>query len=60
MGVSTCPRCGAEYEYGHDGDDSFTSVSVTYHDDDRDDFAASICQDCGDELLADLTTEVEA
>jgi len=54
MGVGTCPRCGSKFEYGHDGDDPFTSVSVNYHDDDRDDFAESFCQDCGDELLADL------
>jgi hypothetical protein len=60
----TCDRCGDAYEVGVDGD-AFTSISVSYHDDERDDFAASFCQDCGDDLLAEVvdvvrSAEVEA
>ncbi|MDL0133547.1 hypothetical protein [Halobacterium salinarum] len=53
MSTYECTRCGSEYEAGHGGD-PFTSVSVSYHDEDREDFAVSFCQECGDELLADL------
>lgn len=48
-----CSRCGSTYEVGVDGD-SFTTVTVSYHDDDREDFAISFCPECGDELLEDV------
>jgi len=60
MGTSTCPRCGDTFVYGHDGDDPFTSVSVSHHDDSREDFAISVCQDCGDEVLDDLYHAADA
>jgi len=60
MGSGTCPRCGDEFVYGHDGNDPFTSVSVNHHDDEREDYATSVCQSCGDKLLADLYAEVDA
>jgi hypothetical protein len=59
MGSGTCERCGSEFVFGHDGDDPFTSVSVSYHDAERIDFAASFCQECGDELLTELAAAVE-
>ena len=58
MSTGTCDMCGDEFVFGHDGKDPFTSVSVSYHDEARDDFAASVCQPCGDELLSDLVEEV--
>jgi len=60
MGKGTCKLCGAEFVYGFDGDDPFTSISVSYHDAEREDFAESICQDCGDELLADLKDAIKS
>ena len=59
MKTGTCSRCGSTYDLGVDGP-PFTSVSVSHHDDDRDDFAASFCQACGDELLAEIYDEVDA
>jgi uncharacterized protein (DUF983 family) len=56
MGSGTCQRCGDEYEFGHDGDDPFTTITVSFHDDDRGDFAESVCQSCGDELLDEVYT----
>jgi DNA-directed RNA polymerase subunit RPC12/RpoP len=47
-----CERCGAEYTVP--GEDPFTTITVSYHDDDREDFAESFCQDCGDELLESI------
>lgn len=53
-----CQRCGATYEVGVDGD-PFTTITVSYHDDARTDFAESVCQDCGDELLEDVVADLE-
>lgn len=52
-----CGVCGDTYEVGANGD-PFTTITVSYHDDGREDFAESVCQDCGDELLAPLIAEV--
>jgi DNA-directed RNA polymerase subunit RPC12/RpoP len=52
----TCERCGKTYEVP--GEDPFTTITVSYHDDDRDDFSESVCQECGDELLAPIVAEV--
>ena len=60
MSVGTCEICGDEFVFGHDGDDPFTSISVSYHDDGRDDFSESVCQPCGDDLLADLVEAINA
>jgi hypothetical protein len=57
MSTGECELCGETFEIGVDSD-PFTSVSVSHHDDTREDFAESLCQDCGDELLADLYEEV--
>ena len=53
MSSFTCDRCNEEFEVAVDGD-PFTSISVSYHDDDRKDFAVSFCQQCGDEVLEDV------
>jgi len=53
-----CQHCGATYEVGPDGD-SFTTITVSYHDEDRIDFSESVCQDCGDELLEDVVADLE-
>jgi len=47
----TCERCGASYAVGRDGD-PFTTITVSYHDDSREDVAKSVCQPCGDAVLA--------
>jgi len=58
MGSGTCERCGDRFVFGHDGDDPFTSISVSYHDDDREDFAISVCADCGDDLIGEAASLV--
>lgn len=61
MATGTCEKCGDEFVFGHDGDDPFTSVSVSFHNGDRDNFALSVCQECGDEMLDDVfAVEVSA
>lgn len=57
MPSHTCDRCGEEYDVGVGGD-PFTSISVSYHDDDRQDFAVSFCQECGDDVLEDVVEAV--
>lgn len=58
MAEYTCQRCGDSYDVGVDGD-PFTTITVSYHDDDRTDFAVSFCADCGDDLLEDVVAEVD-
>ena len=58
MSVGTCDRCGETFDLGVDGP-PFTSLSVSHHDENRDDFAESFCQSCGDELLADIYDEIQ-
>jgi len=52
--MGECANCGDEFEVPSSGRGTFTSVSVSYHDDDRTDWAESFCQQCGDDLLAEL------
>jgi hypothetical protein len=59
MSTYTCQRCGDEYTIARDGDDPFTTITASFHDDDREDFSESVCQDCGDELLADVYGALE-
>ena len=50
-----CSECGVHYDdAGSLSDDKFTSISVSFHDDSRDDFADSFCQSCADDILSDL------
>jgi len=58
MTVYECQRCGGTYEVAANGD-PFTTITVSYHDNDREDFAESVCQECGDELLADVVEDLE-
>ena len=58
MGEGTCGVCGDTYVFGHDGDDPFTTITVSFHDDERADFSHSVCQECGDRLLSDVYDEV--
>lgn len=58
MSTYTCQLCGSEYSTGAGGE-TFTTITVSYHDEDREDFAESVCQDCGDRLLADVIDELE-
>ena len=61
MSTSTCQLCGSEYSTAADlgpDDETFTTITVSYHDEDREDFAESVCQDCGDRLLADVVDEL--
>lgn len=51
-----CTRCGDEIQTGVDAP-PFTSVSVHFHDDTRENFAEAFCQACGDDVLADLLKE---
>jgi len=55
--VYECEVCGDKYTVGVDGD-PFTTLTVSYHDDDRVDWSESVCQDCGDELLAPIVAEL--
>lgn len=50
----TCSKCGDEFQVTGDDDDPFTSISVHYHDEDREKWAESYCQGCGDEILEGL------
>lgn len=49
----TCGRCGDDLEIPSLGEGTFTSISVTYHDDEREDWAESYCPECADEILGD-------
>lgn len=53
--MSECSKCGASIRDACGELLTFTSVSVSYHDEDhdedRDDWAASYCPDCADEFL---------
>jgi DNA-directed RNA polymerase subunit RPC12/RpoP len=49
--IYECDRCGSTYTVP--GDDKFTTITVSYHDDDREDWSESFCPECGDKLLED-------
>lgn len=57
---STCQRCGETYLIDGKQNGEFTTITVSYHDSEREDFSESVCADCGDELLADAVAEVRA
>lgn len=48
-----CGRCCSEFEIPSGGEGTFTSISVSYHDDDRQDWAESYCPECADDILGD-------
>lgn len=56
----TCQRCGEEYIVGAGYEGEFTTITVSYHDEERTDWSESVCADCGDELLDDVVTEVRS
>lgn len=58
MSEFTCQVCGSEYRVGAGFDGEFTTITVSYHDSDRDDWSESVCADCGDDLLEAVVAEV--
>lgn len=53
-----CPCCGDEFQVPSLGAGTFTTISVSYHDDDRADWAESYCPACADEILADAVPDI--
>jgi hypothetical protein len=54
----SCQLCGETYLVDGKSNGEFTTITVSYHDNERTDFSESVCADCGDELLADVVAEV--
>ena len=55
----TCARCGATFYLAARGG-AFTSVSINHHGQDAEDYAESMCEDCGgalDAFMAGVSTE---
>lgn len=50
----TCPTCGDEFEVPSHGKGTFITITVSFHDDDREDWSDSFCPDCADAVLAEV------
>ena len=60
MPETDCVRCGDAYTYAERDEPSlFTTITASFHDGERGDFSFSVCEPCGDELLADAIDVLE-